>query len=112
VVPSTGLIPSPTGQPGLSASPRLGHEHRPFSYDWQTCRDLDALTAAIGLLPNAIRIDHRTCFETFDVPGPPPLTSIPPQHRTLSSDCPDVDAGQILPNINDDFTGVHGGTTT
>jgi hypothetical protein len=83
-----------------------GTNTQPFSYNWQSFEDLDALTAATGLLPNAIRIDHRTCFETFDVPGPPPFTTIPPQHMTLLPDCPAVDAGQVLPNINDDFAGA------
>ncbi len=53
---------------------------------------------------NAIRIDRNTCFETFNVPNPPPA-SIPFQFMTLNPDCDAVDAGITLPNINDNYLG-------
>jgi hypothetical protein len=39
------------------------------------------------------------------VPGPPP-TPIPPQYMTLKGGCDAIDAGAILPNVNDGFLGA------
>jgi len=67
--------------------------------------DLASFTAATGLEPHAIRIDKNTCFATFDVPAEPPA-SVPFQYMTLQNGCNAVDAGIVLPNINEDFTGM------
>src|SRR5262249_28185394 len=60
--------------------------------------------AASGLETNGRTVDHATCFASFNVPGPAPVP-IPPQLMTLTAGCAAVDAGAILPNINDDFIG-------
>src|SRR6266446_8957899 len=46
----------------------------------------------------------QTCIPTMDVPGDSP-TTVPPQYLTLAAGCPAIDAGAILPNINDGFLG-------
>ena len=53
---------------------------------------------------DAIRIDHNTCFDNFDIPNPPPA-SVPFQYLTLNSNCNAVDAGIALANINDGYIG-------
>jgi len=66
--------------------------------------DLPSLRAASGQEQHGIRFDHNTCFTTFNVPGQSP-TSTPAQLMTLNPGCAAVDAGVILPNINDGFLG-------
>src|SRR5439155_16072746 len=55
------------------------------------------------------RVVDTTCFTTFDVqgPSPTPVPAPPPygQRMALNAWCNAVDAGAILPNINDDFVG-------
>src|SRR6185436_21146351 len=62
--------------------------------------DLASFAAASGLETHGIRISHSTCFAIFDVPNPPPST-VPPQVMTLKTGCNALDAGVVLPNIND-----------
>ncbi len=59
---------------------------------------------ATGLQPNAIHINKNTCFEAFNIPSAPPA-SMPFQHMSLKKSCNAVDAGVLLPNINDRFSG-------
>ncbi len=82
-----------------------GGSTAPFRYGGVVYSSVSAFSAASGLETRGRRIDRNTCFETFTVPGPP-LTPVPPQHMTLRVGCPAVDAGTILPNINDGFAGV------
>ena len=77
-----------------------------FSYAGSDLTSLSSLTAATNQEIHGIRINRATCFENFNVPGAPPLTTIPPQWMTLQPSCPAVDAGVMLPNINDGYTGV------
>ena len=77
-----------------------------FGYAGTELFDLRSLRSAIGQEVHGIRINHGNCFETFNVPGPPPLTTIPPQWMTLRSTCSAVDAGTVLPNINDGYMGA------
>ena len=78
----------------------------PYAFKWQgqRLRDIPEFQNFTGQAMNSIRIDKTTCFENFDIPAPPPA-AIPFQHFTLNSDCVAVDAGLILPNINDNFNG-------
>lgn len=82
-----------------------GSNREPFDVAGTKYSGLDALRAATGLEAHGIRIDARTCLETFDVPGPPPLTSIPPQAMTLHADCDAVDAGEPVPNLSGAYAG-------
>lgn len=83
-----------------------GSNSAPFEINGTEYSDLAELQAASGQLANAIAVDADTCFESFNVPGPPPLVSVPAQLLTLNASCNAVDAGQVIPNINDDFQGA------
>jgi hypothetical protein len=82
-----------------------GSAPNPFTYGGIVYPDLPSLAAASGLETHGIRISHSTCFATFNVPNPPPST-VPPQVMTLTANCNAVDAGVILPNVDDVFTGA------
>ncbi len=77
-----------------------------FNYGGNQLGSLANLTSASGQESHGVRISHSTCFATFNVPGPPPLTTIPPQMMTLNPSCPAVDAGVVLPNVTDGYTGA------
>ena len=83
-----------------------GSNGAPFDVNGTKYEDLDELRAATGQQLNGIRIDARNCLETFDVPGPPPLTTIPPQLMTLRANCNAVDAGAAIPNLSGPHTGA------
>ena len=83
-----------------------GASTTPFRYGGVLYSSLAAFAAASGLEPNGRQFSRTACFETFNVPGPAPVP-IPPQHMTLRAGCSVVDAGVMLPNINDGFVG-HG----
>jgi hypothetical protein len=82
-----------------------GANTAPFRYGGVTYSSLTALAAASGLETNARRISRTACFATFNVPGPAPVP-IPAQHMTLTAGCNAVDAGAVLPNIDDAFAGA------
>ena len=76
-----------------------------YAFKWSDrYPDLASFQAATGLELHGIQVDKNTCFATFNVPNPPPAP-VPPQYMTLKADCNAVDAGIVLPNINDDFGG-------
>jgi hypothetical protein len=81
-----------------------GTSTAPFRYGGVVYSSLAAFTAASGLEAGGRQISRGACFTSFNVPGPPPAT-IPPQQMTLKSGCAAVDAGALLPNINDDYIG-------
>ena len=83
-----------------------GINTKPFDVGGTKYFDISSLAAATGLEINSVRIDHRTCFEVFDVPGPPPFTTIPPQWITPAFDCAAVDAGEPLAGLNDGYKGL------
>lgn len=82
-----------------------GWNRRPFQVAGTGFVNLSRLSAATGQQVNGIKIRARKCFESFDVPGPPPLTTIPPQWMTLRSSCAAVDAGTAIPNLSGRFNG-------
>jgi len=77
-----------------------------FNYGGSQLGSIANLTSASGQESHGIRISRTTCFATFDVPGGPPLTTIPPQVMTLAPGCAAVDAGEILPNLTDGYLGA------
>ena len=81
-----------------------GPSTTPFRYGGVLYSSLAAFAAASGLETNSRQISRTACFSTFTVPGPAPVP-IPSQLMTLRSGCNAVDAGVILPNINDGFLG-------
>jgi hypothetical protein len=76
----------------------------PFRYGGVTYSSLSARATASGLETTGRRINRTTCFTTFNVPGPAP-GPVPAQYMTLTAACNGVDAGVILPNIDDEFVG-------
>jgi len=81
-----------------------GTNTAPFRYGGVVYPNLAAFAAASGLETHGKLINRTTCFASFNVPGPAPVP-IPPQQMTLTAGCAAVDAGAILPNINDGFIG-------
>ena len=77
-----------------------------FNYGGNQLGTIANLTSASGQESRGVRISHATCFATFNVPGPAPMTTVPPQMMTLNPSCPAVDAGVVLPNITDGYTGT------
>ena len=65
---------------------------------------LSKLVESTGRYANAVAIDG-SCFVSLDIPGPAPM-SVPEQRIELTADCPAVDAGEIIPGVNDDYKGT------
>lgn len=82
-----------------------GASTTPFRYGGVVYPTLAGFAAVSGLETHGRRTDRAACFSTFNVPGPAPVP-IPPQHMSLKAGCAGIDAGQILPNINDGFVGA------
>ncbi len=83
-----------------------GSNGAPFDINGTKYSSLDAFRAATGQQAHGIKITARTCLETFNVPGPPPLTTIPSQLMTLRSTCNAVDAGVAIPNLSGSYYGT------
>jgi hypothetical protein len=78
----------------------------PFAYGGVTFPDIASFSDASNLDRHGIRVARTTCFETFDVPNAPPAP-VPAQVMTLRGDCNAVDAGAVVPNVNDSsFSGA------
>jgi len=79
-----------------------------LAFKWGTrYSDLAAFNNGTGLEPNGVRVYKDLCFETFDIPNPPPAP-MPKQYMTLKPDANTnnaIDAGVVLPGINNNFTG-------
>ncbi len=79
----------------------------PYAFKWGNnvrLVDIAALQNLTGQEMNAIQFDHNSCFNAFNIPSPPPAP-MSFQHLTLDSGCQAVNAGEILPNINDAYQG-------
>jgi hypothetical protein len=76
-----------------------------FRYNGASYDSLAAFAAGSGLEAHGIRVDKNACFTSFNVPAGPP-SSVPVQTLTLRATCNAVDAGQVLPNVDDGFTGA------
>jgi hypothetical protein len=81
-----------------------GNATNPFAYGGRTYPDLRSFSNASGLETHGVRVSKGVCFEEFLVPGPSPMP-VPPHSMTLRAECPAVDAGAVLPNVNDAFAG-------
>ncbi len=65
--------------------------------------DLESFAEAVGIERHGVRVKKEEIFERWDIPAEPGAVSA--QHLTLKAGCNAIDAGDVLPNINDDFTG-------
>jgi len=77
----------------------------PFRYGGTSYSSLDAFKAASGLETNGNLVNKHLCFAKFDVSGPSPASVPQDLDLTLTAGCNAIDAGAILPNINDGFLG-------
>jgi Right handed beta helix region len=82
-----------------------GASTAPFRYGGVVYSSLAGLAASSGLETSGRQINRTACFTSFNVPGPAPVP-IPAQYMTLRAPCAALDAGMILPNINDGFLGT------
>jgi hypothetical protein len=82
-----------------------GRNPVPFRFHREKIGSLRGLHRATGQQSNGVRIRRKRCFDQWNVPGPPPLASIPSQHLTLATGCEAIDAGEALPNLSDGYTG-------
>jgi len=71
-----------------------------FAYQGITYADLPSFAAASGLERHGVHVTRDDCFETFDVPTAPP-SPVPAQTMTLKAGCNAIDAGALLPNVDD-----------
>lgn len=74
-----------------------------FRWDKRTFKDLPSFVEAVGIERHGIRVSKEQIFEKFDLPAPP--ARVGPVVLTLKKGCNAIDAGAVLPNINDDFAG-------
>jgi len=81
-----------------------GTAANPFAYGGWAYPDVWSFSNGSGLEAHGLRVSKDLCFEDFQVPGPSP-TPVPPHSMTLSAGCAAVDAGAVLPNVNDGFAG-------
>ncbi len=65
--------------------------------------DLESFARAVGIERHGIRVKKEKIFVRWDIPEEPAAVSA--QHLTLKAGCNAIDTGDVLPNINDDFTG-------
>ena len=105
-----------TGSPDIANNWRTSIDYDGFTWPDETSLplfkwfnerydDLNALQSAHPEVePNGIRVP-MSCFESLNVPGPPPAV-IPPHRVTLADGCAAVDAGEVMANINDGFIGA------
>jgi hypothetical protein len=84
----------------------LGIRQTPFRWQDTAYANLADFQAGTGLELHAILLDHNNTFDTFHVSAPAP-TPVAFQYLTLSDSSPAIDAGVVLANINDDFTGLN-----
>jgi len=80
-----------------------GHSS-PFRYGGTSYSGLDSYSKASGLDNHSIEVNKDLCFENLQISGPSP-TSAPLQYLDLKSGCGAIDAGVVLPNINDGYLG-------
>jgi hypothetical protein len=82
-----------------------GRNDIPFDVNGVKYADLSELHAGTGQQANGIAIDAPNCLASFDVPGPPPLVTVPPQFMTLLQSCDAIDAGVSIPNLSNTYNG-------
>jgi hypothetical protein len=81
-----------------------GSSSSPFKVQGSTFGNVSTFSAASGQERHGVQL-KRSCFPTLNVKAGPPA-SVPEQVVTLSSDCAAIDAGEVLPNINEDYLGA------
>ena len=80
-----------------------GSVENAFHWNREHYPDLESFTEAVGIGTHSVRVQKEDTFEQYDVPTEP--SQVSPQVLTLKRNAPAIDAGDVLPNINDDFVG-------
>jgi len=65
--------------------------------------DLESFAEAVGIEKHGVRVRKEAIFERWDIPAEP--GPVGHQHLALKAGCNAVDAGAVLPNINEEFEG-------
>lgn len=76
------------------------------AFRWENSKrfpDLESFAKAVGIERHGIRVKKEEIFERWDIPAEP--GAVTAQHLTLKAGGNAIDAGDVLPNINDDFAG-------
>jgi hypothetical protein len=81
----------------------VGNENA-FKFGGSSLGDVDAFASKAKQESHGVMLE-RNCFPTLNVPNAPPA-SVPAQVVTLAPGCDAIDAGEVLPNINDGFQGA------
>ncbi|MFC1611944.1 hypothetical protein ACFL6C_13360 [Myxococcota bacterium] len=77
----------------------------PFTYRGTSYADLASYSAASGLDANSVQVDKDVCFDSLQLSGAAPAP-VPLQVLELQPGCNAVDAGAVLPNMNDSYLGA------
>jgi len=80
-----------------------GNAENAFRWNRKYYPGLKSFAEAVGIETHGVRVQKENTFEQYDVPTEP--SQVKPQILTLKRNAPAVDAGDVLPNINDDFIG-------
>jgi hypothetical protein len=77
----------------------------PEAFRWENKRfvDIASFAQTIGIERHGIRVRKEEIFENWNVP--PEFARVAPQILSLKRECNAIDAGAVLPNINEDFSG-------
>lgn len=75
-----------------------------FLWDGRRFPDVESFARAIGIERHGRRVRAREIFERFEVPVEPGRVGF--LHLTLKPNANAIDAGQVLPNINEDYEGA------
>ncbi len=77
----------------------------PEAFRWENKRfaDIASFAEAIGIERHGLRVRKEDIFENWNVP--PEFARVAPQILSLKRGGNAIDAGVVLPNVNEDFTG-------
>jgi len=106
--------PRKPGEPGLGFTPDWmtdvdydgfdwGSMTEPFRWEGKAYKDLESFAAAVGIERHGVRVKKDEIFEAWTLPSS--QANAPPVDMVLKKQSSAVDAGQVIPNINDDFAG-------
>lgn len=75
------------------------------AFRWENKRYVDVVSfsEAVGIERHGIRVRKEEIFENYNVPAE--FAHVAPQILSLKRGCNAVDAGAVLPNVNEDFMG-------
>lgn len=77
----------------------------PEAFRWESKRfaDVASFAQAVGIERHGVRVRKEEIFERWDIPSA--FARVEPQTLSLKRGSNAIDAGAVLPNVNEDFTG-------